>query len=71
MGRAQSVIMIDMTELKEKSSPADPLASVADAEITAEHRAWMNSQIERALDHKRSGKATYKTLDETRRKFGF
>lgn len=60
-----------MTELKEKFSPADSLAPVADAEITAEHRAWMNSQIEQALDHKRSGKATYKTLDETRRKFGF
>jgi hypothetical protein len=71
MGRAQPAIVVNMTELKEKFSPADDLAPVADAEVSAEHRAWMNSQIEQALDRKRSGKATYKTLEETRRKFGF
>jgi hypothetical protein len=60
-----------MTELKEKKTVADYLAPVADAEISPAHRAWMNSQIQKALDHKRSGKATYKTLEETRRKFGF
>jgi len=31
----------------------------------------MNSQIEQALDRRRSGKATYKTLEETQRGFGF
>jgi len=59
-----------MTELKEKPT-ADVLAPIADAEVTAAHRAWMNSQIEQALERKRSGKATYKTLEETRRTFGF
>lgn len=71
MRRAQAGIVDDMTELKEKSSSADTLAPIADADVTAEHRAWMNGQIEQALDRKRSGQATYKTLDETRRKFGF
>lgn len=59
-----------MTMLKEKID-ADDLAPVADSEITQAHRAWMNGQIQQALDHKRSGKSTYKTLDEIRRKFGF
>ena len=59
-----------MTTLKEKIH-ADDVAPIADLEITPAHRAWMNSQIQTALDHKRSGKATYKTLEETRRKFGF
>ncbi len=57
--------------LKDEGLATDNLAPVADADITPSHRAWMNEQIEQALDHKRSGKATYKTLDETRRKFGF
>jgi hypothetical protein len=60
-----------MAILKEHAPAADDLTPVADAEIAPAHRAWMNTQIEQALDHKRSGKATYKTLDETRRKFGF
>lgn len=42
-----------------------------DSEITPAHRAWMNDQIEQALDRKRTGKATYKTLEEIRTKFGF
>ena len=60
-----------MAILKEKTPSADDLAPVADTEISPAHRAWMNGQIQKALDHKRSGKATYKTLEETRRKFGF
>jgi hypothetical protein len=60
-----------MADLKEKPAPTDALTPVPDAEVTVEHRAWMNQQIEKALEHKRSGKATYKTLEETRRKFGF
>lgn len=54
-----------MTDLKATAGAQDP---VADA--TATHRAWMNSQIEQALEHQRSGKATFKTLEETRRQFG-
>ena len=57
--------------LKEKKPIADYLTPIADAEISPAHRAWMNDQIQQALDHKRSGAATYKTLEETRRKFGF
>ncbi len=60
-----------MAELKEKPAATDALTPVPDADVTATHRAWMNSQIEQALEHKRSGNATYKTLEETRRKFGF
>jgi hypothetical protein len=60
-----------MNAIKEKSAENDALAPVADQDIAPAHRAWMNSQIEQALDHKRSGKATYKTLEETRRTFGF
>jgi hypothetical protein len=61
-----------MAELKEKpAAPTLALAPIADDEITPGHRAWMNSQIEQALDHKRSGKATYKSLEEVRTKFGF
>lgn len=60
-----------MTMLKEKKPVADYLAPVTDAEISPAHRIWMNDQIRKALDHKRCGKATYKTLEETRRKFGF
>jgi hypothetical protein len=61
-----------MAELKEKlAETTSSLAPVDDAEITPAHRAWMNDQIQQALDHKRSGKATYKTLEETRRTFGF
>lgn len=61
--------MMNMPVLKEKAP--DHLAPVPDAEISPEHRDWMNVQIQQALDHKRGGKATYKTLEETRRKFGF
>lgn len=60
-----------MTMLKEKKPEADYLTPVADAEISPAHRAWMNDRIQQALDHKRSGKAIYKTLEEIRRKFGF
>jgi hypothetical protein len=60
-----------MPVLKEKASDAGYLAPVAEAEITPAHRAWMNEQIKQALDRKHSGEATYKTLKETRRKFGF
>lgn len=60
-----------MTALKEKKPVADELAPITDAEITLKHRVWMNGQIQKALDHKRSGRATHKTLEETRRKFGF
>jgi hypothetical protein len=49
----------------------DQLLSSGDGQpITPEHRAWMNEQIQNALDHKRSGKATYSSLDDVRRKFG-
>lgn len=60
-----------MTTLKEKNQSADYLEPVADADIAPAHRSWLNDQIQKALNHKRSGKATYKTLEETRRKFGF
>jgi len=60
-----------MTELKERPATIDALTPVPDEEVTAAHHAWMNSQIEQALEHRRSGKATYKTLEEARRKFGF
>jgi len=56
-----------MSNLKEKVD----LEPVLDGDITPEHRAWMNAQVQSALDYKRSGKATYKTLDEVRLKFGF
>ena len=58
-----------MTMLRDEAPATDNLVSISDADITPSHRAWMNEQIEQALDHKRSGKATYNTLDETRRKF--
>ncbi len=51
------------------TSPKAPAPQHEDG-VTPEHRAWMNEQIERALQHKRSGKATYKSLDEVRQKFG-
>ncbi len=54
-----------MTTLKEKKLVSDYLATAPDAEIDAAHRAWMNRQIQKALDRKRSGNATYKTLEET------
>ncbi len=61
-----------MVELKDKlAAPTDPLAPIADSEITPAHREWMNGQIEQALEHKRTGKGTYKTLEEIRTKFGF
>jgi len=59
-----------MTEPKDRST-AEALAPIADADVTVAHRDWMNGQIEQALEHKRSGKATYRTLEETRRTFGF
>jgi hypothetical protein len=59
-----------MNTPKDQDSMADNLVPIADAEITPSHRASMNEQIAQALDHKRRGRATYKTLDETRRKFG-
>lgn len=60
-----------MADIKERPAASDAATPVADNDITPAHRAWMNGQIEQALEHKRSGKATYKTLEETRRKFGF
>lgn len=60
-----------MTMLKDEAPATNNLAPVADADITPSHRAWMNAQIEKALGYKWSGKASYKTLDQTRRKFGF
>ena len=60
-----------MTDLKATAGAQDPVADAdAEATATATHRAWMNSQIEQALEHQRSGKATFKTLEETRRQFG-
>ncbi len=58
-----------MTDLKATAGAQDPVAD-AEGTATATHRAWMNSQIEQALEHQRSGKATFKTLEETRRQFG-
>lgn len=55
---------------KQESHAANEPPSVADAEITPAHRNWMNTQIENALDLKRGGDVTYKSLDEMRRKFG-
>lgn len=54
-----------MTDLKATAGAQDPVAD-AEATATATHRAW----IEQALEHQRSGKATFKTLEETRRQFG-
>ena len=59
-----------MTDLQKKPAHSDALAPVPDEDVTPEHRAWMNDQIEQALELKLSGKATYKTTEETRRKFG-
>jgi hypothetical protein len=60
-----------MPILKEKASDAGYLSPVADSEISPAHRVWMNEQIKQALDRKNSGEATYKTLEETRRRSGF
>ena len=60
-----------MTASNDDNPASDYLPPVVDTEVSTPHRLWMNGQIEKALDHKRSGKATYKTLEETRRKFGF
>jgi len=63
--------MTGMIRLKQETVDPDNLAPVADADIGVAHRVWMNDQIQQALDHKRSGQATYKTLEDVRRKFGF
>ncbi len=54
----------------DEMTASDDLEPVSDVGIAPTHRAWMNIQIEQALEQKRSGKATYQTLDEIRRKFG-
>jgi hypothetical protein len=60
-----------MSDLKVKLAHVDDLAPVPDEDVTPEHRQWMNDQIEQALERKRTGRASFKTLEETRRKFGF
>lgn len=45
------------------------LAAPTGEPIDPEHREWMNEQIRKALKHKQSGNATYKSLDEIRAKF--
>ena len=55
---------IDKKTLDQMLAPGD------DKPVTPEHRAWMNEQIEKALERKRSGKATFKSLDDVRRKYG-
>jgi hypothetical protein len=47
------------------------LEPVRDEDITPEHRAWMNAQIRDALDRKKSGQATFKSLADVRREFEF
>lgn len=46
------------------------LAPVTDAEITPEHRAWMNAKIEATLEKKARGELSYTPLDDVRREFG-
>lgn len=60
-----------MAEIKERPAVIDASTPVVDVDIAPAHRAWMDDQIEQALEHKRSGRATYKSLEDTRRKFGF
>jgi hypothetical protein len=50
---------------------ANLLEPVRDEDITPEHRAWMNARIRDALDRKKSGQATFKSLADVRRDFGF
>jgi hypothetical protein len=60
-----------MPKLKAKPDAIDSLVPVGDEEIAPAHRVWMNEQIEKAMEQKRRGTATYKSLEEIRRKFGF
>ena len=47
------------------------LAPGSDADITPEHRAWMNAEIRETLAKMDSGEMTYRSLDEVMREFGF
>jgi hypothetical protein len=60
-----------MTDTLENTKLDQSLLPIADKDITPQHRTWMNAEIKKALDHKQSGQATYKTLNEIRQKFGF
>ncbi|MEX6507681.1 hypothetical protein [Jiella sp. M17.18] len=45
------------------------LQPLPDGQVTPEHRAWMNEQIDRTLAKKAQGEMTYTSLDQVRRTF--
>lgn len=49
----------------------DLLSPGRDVEMDPAHRAWMNQTIKDRLTRMEAGQATFKTLQEVRRKFGF
>ncbi len=49
----------------------DFTAPISDSDITPEHRAWMDKQVEATLAKKKAGTMTYRSLDDVMRKFGF
>lgn len=59
---------MDTVEDKKVQRILDP---VAEADITPEHRAWMNAKVKARLEKKARGETTYTSLDEARREFGF
>ncbi|MEM7172457.1 MAG: hypothetical protein AAF530_19975 [Pseudomonadota bacterium] len=49
----------------------DFTAPQSEGDITPEHRAWMNEQIEATLAKKKAGTMKFRSLDDVMRKFGF
>ena len=46
------------------------LDPVAESDITAEHREWMNAEITARLDKKARGENAYTRVDDVRHEFG-
>ncbi|MBL4619258.1 MAG: hypothetical protein JKX88_04070 [Marinicaulis sp.] len=46
------------------------LAPTSEDQITPEHRAWMNAEIQKTMDKKARGEANYTPLETVRAEFG-
>lgn len=59
------------TDTKDLTDADRFTAPVEEGDITPEHRAWMDAQIETTLAKKASGEMGYHSLDDVMREFGF
>ena len=58
---------MDTVDDKKMQRVLDP---VAESDITAEHREWMNAEITARLDKKARGETAYTRVDDVRGEFG-